>query len=107
MTHYPRASLRIEFGPELRLGPGKTRLLEFIASRGSISAAAREMGMSYRRAWLLIEELNGLFPKPLVETATGGSGGGGASLTILGSEVVRLYREIESDANAMIAAKLP
>jgi len=58
---YPKASLRIEFGPEQRIGPGKVHLLELVAQTGSISAAAREMDMSYRRAWLLIDEMNRMF----------------------------------------------
>ncbi len=61
MKKFPRAAIKIDFGTEVRLGPGKVRLLELIAETGSISAAARQMEMSYRRAWLLIDEVNGIF----------------------------------------------
>jgi molybdate transport system regulatory protein len=106
MTKLPRAAIKIDFGTEVRLGPGKVRLLELIAETGSISAAARQMEMSYRRAWLLIDELNGIFGKPVVETATGGAGGGGARITPLGEAVVVAFREIESEATKLVQAKL-
>lgn len=93
-----RLSLRIDFANGERLGPGKVRLLEAIAEHGSISAAGRSMGMSYRRAWLLVDALNGMFDGPLVGSHQGGSGGGGASLTARGEDVVRLYRQIEREA---------
>jgi molybdate transport system regulatory protein len=101
MPTFPRVSLRIEFGPDLRIGPGKARLLELVAETGSIAAAARSMEMSYRRAWLLIEELNALFGTALVETTTGGSRGGGAVLTPLGERVIRTYRSIEGEADRL------
>jgi molybdate transport system regulatory protein len=106
MAEYPYASLRIELGPDRRLGPGKVRLLELIDTEGSISAAARQMGMSYRRAWLLVEESNRLFATPLVESAAGGPGGGGASLTALGRKAVKFYRAIERDAVQLIQHQL-
>ena len=106
MTDYPYATFRIELGPGLRLGPGKVRLLELIASHGSISAAAREMGMSYRRAWLLVEESNRLFAVPLVESIAGGSGGGGARLTATGHQAIAAYREIEREAAALVDQRL-
>ena len=106
MSEYPRATFRIEFGPDQRLGPGKVRLLELIVENGSISAAAREMNMSYRRAWLLIDELNGIFGKPVVETTAGGAGGGGARVTPFGLSVIAAFRAIEADATALIASKL-
>jgi len=87
------------------LGPGKVSLLESIARTGSISAAAREFDMSYRRAWLLIEQMHASFDQALVTTATGGKGGGGAKLTEFGVDIVRLYREAEQAAEA--AAKKP
>ena len=80
--------LRVDFGEHGALGPGETRLMELIAETGSISAAGRAMGMSYRRAWLLVDALNVAFGEPLVAKQTGGSGGGGAVLTKLGREVV-------------------
>jgi molybdate transport system regulatory protein len=106
MPDYPHATFRIELGPGRRLGPGKVGLLELIGTTGSIAAAARAMGMSYRRAWLLIEETNGLFAEPLVESSTGGAGGGGARLTALGREVIAAYRGIEKEAAALAAARL-
>lgn len=90
--------LRIDFGEHGALGPGKTRLMELIAETGSISAAGRAMGMSYRRAWLLVDALNAAFSEPLVAKQTGGSGGGGAVLTRLGRDVVARYRRIERRA---------
>jgi molybdate transport system regulatory protein len=91
-------SIRIDFGPGHRIGPGKVALLENIAAHGSIAAAGRSMGMSYRRAWLLVAELNRLFGEPLVLAQMGGRNGGGAALTPLGAEVVERYRRIEAAA---------
>ena len=90
--------LRVRRGETIAVGPGKVALLEAIAGTGSISAAARALGMSYRRAWLLIDELNRSMTRPAVGTAAGGSHGGGSILTEDGLEVVRLYREIERKA---------
>lgn len=110
MPAYPAIRLRLELGPGKRLGPGKVRLMEFISKTGSISAAAREMDMSYRRAWLLVEESNALFNAPLVTAATGGSGGGGAQITELGRKVIAAYRSVE-ESTAVLAdrslAKFP
>ncbi len=103
---FPRVTLRIELGPGKRLGPGKARLLELVKETGSISAAARGMKMSYRRAWLLIEEANGLFGLPMVESSAGGAGGGGATLTAFGEEVVAAYRAIEEEAAAAVTRRL-
>jgi len=89
-------SIRIDLASGNRIGPGKIMLLEAIRSTGSISAAARSIGMSYRRAWLLVDELNHMFREPVVVSRLGGSAGGGATLTELGAEVVRRYRAIES-----------
>ncbi len=91
-----RVSLRLAFASDRALGPGKIRLLELVDQTGSISAAGREMKMSYRRAWNLVSELNEMFAAPLVEARPGGSKGGGASLTRAGIEVLRRYRAIES-----------
>ena len=96
-----RAIIRVDFGAKGRLGPGKTQLLELIGETGSISGAARRMEMSYRRAWLLVDELNELFGKPVVETMAGGAGGGGATVTDFGRQVVRAFREMESQANEL------
>jgi len=88
----PALSLRVDLTPDFRLGPGKVRLLELIGHSGSISAAGRAMEMSYRRTWLLVEEMNVAFRRPVVETARGGKRGGGAELTSFGREVVERYR---------------
>ncbi len=93
-------SIRIDFGPDLRVGPGKIALLERIASLGSISAGGRAMDMSYRRAWELIEELNTIFGKPVVESRSGGKKGGGATLTPLGLSLIARYRAMELAAAA-------
>src|SRR5262245_33672500 len=94
----PSLSLRINLDPDGRIGPGKIELLEHIAAFGSISAAAREMDMSYKRAWDLVEELNRLFGKPVVDARTGGRKGGGAQLTPVGLAVVARFRAIERAA---------
>lgn len=91
-----RLTLRIDVDGRAALGHGKIRLLEEIAATGSISAAGRAMGMSYRRAWLLIDSLNAQFAYPLVETKPGG--GGGARLSEAGQQVIRCYREAEQRA---------
>jgi molybdate transport system regulatory protein len=95
-----RFRLRIGNDPSLALGPGKVALLEAIADTGSISAAGRKLGMSYRRAWLLVDALNHAFAQPVITTATGGREGGGTALTPTGVEVVRRYRRIEALATA-------
>jgi molybdate transport system regulatory protein len=99
-------TIRIDFGAFGYLGPGKIALLELISKHGSISAAGKEMGMSYRRAWLLVDEINHTFREPLVETQMGGTGGGGARLTRLGRDVVGRYRAIEGAAATAAAADL-
>jgi molybdate transport system regulatory protein len=91
---------------EVRLGPGKIQLLELIDTHGSISEAARAMNMSYRRAWLLVAELNQGFRQPVTAAQTGGKGGGHAVLTAFGHELVALYRKIEQDAAAAAAGPM-
>ncbi len=93
-------------GAELAIGPGKVALLEAIARTGSITSAAKEMGMSYRRAWLLVDETNRCLIGPAVTTATGGSRGGGTSLTPVGAELVRRYRATEHEAEAVVERNL-
>ena len=88
-----RLMLRLYFGP-LMLGPGKADLLEAIAAEGSISAAGRRMGMSYKRAWTLVEDMNAGFTEPLVMSARGGAHGGGAELTDAGRQVLSAYRAL-------------
>ena len=101
---YPK--IRILIGAVVAIGPGKADLLEAIGRCGSISAAAREMGMSYRRAGLLVDVMNASFAKPLVGTATGGKRGGGAQLTVFGAEVLKRYRTMEANAEQAVAAEL-
>jgi molybdate transport system regulatory protein len=91
---------------EVQLGPGKIRLLELIESYGSISEAARAMDMSYRRAWLLVADLNQNFREPVTSTQTGGKGGGHAKLTDFGRALIARYRAIERDATAAVSDQL-
>ena len=99
-------SIRIDLGPGLRVGPGKIELLENIAAHGSIAAGGRAMKMSYRRAWELVEELNQVFGKPVVEPKTGGRKGGGAALTPLGLSLISRYRAIERAASSAAESQL-
>jgi molybdate transport system regulatory protein len=94
-----KLSIRIDFVPEGRVGPGKIELLERIAEYGSISAAGRSMNMSYRRAWELVANLNRAFSGKVVEAHIGGRHGGQAVLTELGKEVVSRYRAAETNAS--------
>lgn len=98
--------LRILFGHAIAIGPGKVELLEHIEETGSISAAARRMNMSYRRAWLLVDTMNQCFKSPVVETATGGKGGGGAHVSDFGREVMRRYREMEDKAALAVSHEM-
>jgi len=99
-----RLRIRIDLASGARIGPGKVAVLEAIAKSGSISAAGRDLGMSYRRTWQLVEDLNQSLGTPVVETAAGGSGGGGARLTKAGRSVIERYRAIETDT-ALAARK--
>ena len=119
MTDTPRSEaapilrLRVFFGADGKLGPGKADLLDLIRETGSISAAGRRMGMSYKRAWTLIEELNAMFNAPLVQSVRGGAKGGGAQLTETGDRVLAHYRALEraaseggrSDLDALVALR--
>jgi molybdate transport system regulatory protein len=96
-----RAQLRLMLGDEIAFGPGKADLLDAIQDTGSISGAGKKMGMSYRRAWLLVDAMNRCFQQPLVDTAKGGSQGGGAQLTDLGKKILQEYREIQIDIAAI------
>ena len=98
--------LRILLGAAVALGPGKAALLEAVEEAGSISGAARAMGMSYRRAWTLIEAMNLDFKKPLVQTSAGGSGGGGARVTDSGRDALRRYRAMEEKASAAVKKEI-
>lgn len=95
-----RLTIRLDFDAGRRLGAGKVALLEAIDKTGSISAAGRAHAMSYRRAWLLVDELNQLFAAPLVSAHHGGAKGGGAHLTDKGRRIVALYREAEAKMRA-------
>lgn len=98
-TPAPPPSLKIKIqlycGDEIAMGPGKADLLDAIAREGSISAAGRALGMSYRRTWLLVDVMNRCWDGPLVETAAGGSHGGGAKVTQLGRDVLARYRDLQ------------
>ena len=106
MARYRGLTLRVLGRRSPAMGPGKAELVEQIAKTGSISAAARAMGMSYRRAWQLVEALNRDFRRPLVTTATGGTRGGGARVTPFGRRLVAQFRAMEEKASAAIAADL-
>ena len=101
-----RLRLRLVFGARGMIGPGKADLLELIAETGSISAAGRRMGMSYKRAWTLVETMNALFADPLVERSRGGPAGGGARLTDTGRTVLARYRALETRAREAGAAEI-
>jgi molybdate transport system regulatory protein len=101
-----RVLLRLYLTPDRPLGPGKIQILESIRRTGSISEAARGMKMSYRSAWLLVDSMNALFRKPVVNTTLGGRGGGSATLTELGAEVVLHYRAMERATRRAIAKDL-
>ena len=100
-----RLSIRLDLISGDRIGPGKIALLEAIRTTGSISAAARQLKMSYRRAWLLVEQINNALLEPAVTAATGGRQGGGAALTANGERVVALYRAIETIARSSAKAE--
>jgi molybdate transport system regulatory protein len=101
-----RLRLHVHLGDEHSLGPGKVQLLETVRELGSITAAARAMGMAYRHAWDLIDDLERCFRRPVVETASGGRAGGGARLTPFGGEVIRRFRAMERAANTAMAREL-
>lgn len=98
--------LRIMLCATAGLGPGKVALLEAVGRCGSITAAAKDQGMSYRRAWLLLDELNRALAEPVVASSFGGVGGGGARLTPTGLAIIDLYRRIEAKARAAMADEL-
>jgi len=97
MTAAQRAHVRvrIDFDAGPSIGPGKVALLEHIDSSGSLSQAARDLGLSYRRAWNLLDDLNHAFSEPVVATVTGGARGGGARITPFGRKIVERYRKVE------------
>lgn len=96
MSHIRKTTIRIDFDIGVRLGPGKAQLLELIEEHGSIRAAGASIGMSYRRAWLLSDEINRMFREPSIFTRHGGKSGGGAGLTEFGRELLSRYRRMEA-----------
>jgi molybdate transport system regulatory protein len=98
--------LRVMFGPEIAIGPGKAELLDAIASTGSISAAAKQLGISYRRTWLLVDTMNRCFREAVVSSATGGMGGGGAQVTPFGKRVLASYRAMQSRVDRALDPEL-
>lgn len=100
----PRLRVVLETG--VAIGPGKADLLEAIGKSGSISGAGRELGMSYRRAWLLVDSMNKAFDEPVVAAHSGGKGGGRAALTDFGREVLDRYRRMEARTEAVVADDL-
>ncbi|HKU88658.1 MAG TPA: LysR family transcriptional regulator [Steroidobacteraceae bacterium] len=98
---WPRVRIRIDFSSACAVGPGKIALLEAIARVGSLSVAARDLGMSYRRGWMLLSDLNNSFDRPVVTTAVGGLRGGGAQVTEFGQALVRGFRGLELAARKL------
>jgi molybdate transport system regulatory protein len=105
---HPRGALklRVMFGAEIAMGPGKASLLEAIGATGSISESARSLGMSYRRAWLLVDTMNRCFREPVVASAAGGARGGGARITPFGREVLSRYRAMRARAERALDAEV-
>ena len=101
-----RFRLRITAGEVIAIGPGKIALLEAIGETGSITAAAKSLDMSYRRAWLLLDELNGALKRPAVDSAKGGTHGGGSALTEVGQQIIDLYRRVEVTAERACQADM-
>jgi molybdate transport system regulatory protein len=102
----PVVRFRIDFAEHSSLGPGKIRLLETIRASGSLSQAARDLGMSYRRAWLLVESLKQSFREPVTAASTGGKDGGGMLVTEFGDALIASYRELERDFATLAARRL-
>jgi molybdate transport system regulatory protein len=100
-----RLSIRLDLTSGDRIGPGKIALLEAIRDTGSISAGARQVGMSYRRAWLLVEQINAALAEPAVTGVTGGKRGGGAVVTPSGERIIKIYRSIENAARKSVAGE--
>lgn len=100
-------SFRVDFSPECAVGPGKIALLEHIEATGSLSEAARRLRMSYRRAWLLLEDLNTAFQQPVARMSVGGRGGGGASLTGFGRDLVAAYRSLSAHIHKRAQTAFP
>lgn len=106
MPGSPRLSLRIDLSNGARLGPGKAQLLALIAEHGSIRAAGAAMGMSYRRAWLLADEINRMFKEPSIFTRHGGKSGGGAGLTPFGETLLKACRRMDAESRKALSTDL-
>jgi molybdate transport system regulatory protein len=106
MSQPSKTTIRIDLDNGVRLGPGKAQLLELIAEHGSIRAAGASIGMSYRRAWLLGDEINRMFKEPAIFTRHGGKSGGGAGLTEFGQELLSRYRRMEKASRDAMRADL-
>jgi len=102
----PRVRFRVDFTAQCSVGIGKIQLLEAIATSGSLSQAARVLKMSYRRAWDLLDDLNGSFDLPVVSTSVGGRGGGGAALTAFGRQLIDEYRAVDAAIQTLVAAQM-
>ena len=105
-TATARLTLRVDLDEDRAVGPGKIRLLEAIRDTGSITKAGIALGMSYRRAWLLVDDMNKCFREPVVAAQAGGSHGGGAALTPFGARLIDQYRAIEAEAHSATASRL-
>ncbi len=101
----PSIRFRVDFGDDAAIGPGKIALLEAVARSGSLSQAARDLNMSYRRGWLLLDSLNHSFRQPVAALSHGGKGGGGAVLTAFGARLVAAYRALEADCLSRARAR--
>jgi molybdate transport system regulatory protein len=101
-----RLTLRVDLGEDRAIGPGKIRLLEAIRDTGSITKAGIAAGMSYRRAWLLVDDMNNCFREPIIAAQAGGSRGGGAALTPFGTKLIDQFRAIEAEAHSATVARL-
>lgn len=106
MPPAPTVRFRVDFGKRCSVGVGKVELLEGIARTGSLSQAARDMRMSYRRAWLLLEDMNISFDSPVASASVGGRGGGGVVLTPFGSRLVAGYRHLEASLQPLAGSYL-
>lgn len=106
MTGSPRLSLRIDLANGARLGPGKAQLLALIEEHGSIRAAGAAMGMSYRRSWLLADEINRMFKEPSIFTRHGGKSGGGAGLTPFGETLLKACRRMDAESRQALTTDL-
>jgi molybdate transport system regulatory protein len=107
-VRHPRGAtkLRVMYGTEIAIGPGKVELLQAIAETGSISASAKRLGMSYRRAWLLVDTMNRCFREPVVVSATGGTRGGGAQVTDFGRRALERFRAMRAAVDRALDPEL-